>query len=82
MITYNCEKKNCLYCYIQNKAMETENERQLAQRFKTTKLILNFETGIFYENGKVAAKAHNIPHRTLCNYLNGERSNRTTLKYC
>lgn len=62
--------------------MEAKNEKPSSQKFKTTKLILNFETGIFYENGKIAAKAHNVPHRTLCGYLTGDRKNKTALKYC
>ena len=46
------------------------------------KLVVNLETGIFYDCVDDAAIAHNLNHRTLITYLSGHRKNKTSLSYC
>ncbi len=46
------------------------------------KLVINLETGIFYDCVDDAATAHNLNHRTLITYLSGHRKNKTNLSYC
>jgi hypothetical protein len=38
-----------------------------------TRLILDTETGIYYYNAMELSKAVHKPHKTLCNYLSGNR---------
>ena len=46
----------------------------------TSKLVLNTETGIFYETIKEAAQSLNINHYTLCDILKGRiKTNKTTI---
>lgn len=44
------------------------------------KMVLNTETGIFYDTIAEAGLAHGIDHRTLSRYLNGTRRNKTPLR--
>ena len=46
-----------------------------------SKLVINLETGIFYDCIIDAAEAHNINKSTLNNYLIGNRKNKTSLAY-
>jgi hypothetical protein len=48
---------------------------------KIYKIILNIETGIFYNGIIEAAIAHNIGHSSLKSMLNGQRKNKTNLIY-
>lgn len=45
------------------------------------KLVLNFETGIYYDNGHLASIAHCRNRHTLKNMLNGSKRNKTSLRY-
>ena len=45
------------------------------------KLVINLETGIFYDCVIDASEAHNINRSTLNNYLIGHRKNKTNLVY-
>lgn len=47
-----------------------------------SKIVLNVETGIFYDYVGEAALAHNIKRTTLTSRLNGGLKNKTSLKYC
>lgn len=46
------------------------------------KLVLCYETGVFYLTAKEASVAYNIKYSTLKSYLQGRRINKTTLMYC
>ena len=46
------------------------------------RLVLNLETGIFYDYIGAAAEAHNINRSTLTGQLNGTNRNKTSLIYC
>lgn len=45
------------------------------------KIILNFETGVFYKGAAEAAAAFNLSKSTLQKRLSGQRINNTNLKY-
>lgn len=45
------------------------------------KLVLNTDTGIFYDCVDDAAASLNINHRTLITYLSGHRKNKTSMMY-
>lgn len=46
-----------------------------------SKIVIDMQTGIFYESAKEAAKALNYKHSTLKSYLNGRLKNKTNLLY-
>jgi hypothetical protein len=48
---------------------------------KNIKLVLNLETGVFYEGTRDAAAAHGINRSTLINMLCGDAKNKTSLIY-
>jgi hypothetical protein len=58
-----------------NKGLKNVNGKGLS------KIVLDLSTGIFYDSCKKAAEAHNIPHSTLKNRLNGYVKNNTNLIY-
>lgn len=49
---------------------------------KSAKIVLDLETGIFYDCAKDAADAKNIKYSTLKGKLNGNDNNNTDLIYC
>lgn len=46
-----------------------------------SKIVFDENTGIFFDNGKEAAKSYNINYNTLNSMLTGQRGNRTNLRY-
>lgn len=50
-------------------------------REATSKIVLNTQTGIFYESCKKAAESVNISYRCLRAMLNNQNPNKTNLKY-
>jgi len=48
---------------------------------KSSKIILDFDTGIFYESTRYAAEAKNINRSSLIGKLSGNFKNNTSLKY-
>jgi hypothetical protein len=50
-------------------------------RESTSKIVLNTETGIFYESGRKAAESINIGYACLRAMLNNQNPNKTNLKY-
>lgn len=58
----------------------SENVRQ-ANRTKKSKLVLDFNTGIFYDSAKEAANLLGINANTLRAYLSNYYPNKTNLKY-
>lgn len=55
----------------------TEIAKQKMRRHKIGNLVLNLETGIFYQSSREAAFYNNINPRTLHGYLSGQRKNKT-----
>lgn len=47
----------------------------------SSRLVINLETGIFYDTCKDACKAHNIKYSTLAGKLNGSDKNNTLIRY-
>lgn len=45
------------------------------------KIVLDLETGIYYESAKEASIIKNIKHSTLKNKLNGNDKNNTSMRY-
>jgi hypothetical protein len=58
----------------------SENVR-VANRTKKSKLVLDFNTGIFYDSAKEAANLLGINANTLRAYLSNYYPNKTNLKY-
>lgn len=56
-------------------------ERLLGQNNHNSKLILDTQTGIFYDTLTEASLAYNINKNTLGSYLRGEIKNKTSLNY-
>lgn len=57
------------------------SEQKEAQSKRQSKLILDFQTGIFYESCLDASKAYNMSSKKLSAYLTGSRTNKTSLQY-
>lgn len=55
------------------------NKHAWDNRLQKGRLVLNTETGIYYDLMKEAAKAHNLTYKNLHRYLNGTRPNFTPL---
>lgn len=47
-----------------------------------SKIVLDLNSGIFYESAKEVSKIFNIPHSTLRSRLNGKLKNKTNFIYC
>jgi hypothetical protein len=50
-------------------------------KLSLTKLVLNEETGIYYESASEAAEAAGVSKRYLWRRLSGEAKNNTNFKY-
>jgi hypothetical protein len=46
-----------------------------------SKIVLDTQTGIFYNSASEASRLLNINRRTLCAYLSGRLLNKTSLIY-
>ena len=62
-------------CIAWNKGMKNVNGKGLA------KLVIDFNTGIFYESAKEASIAKGLKHTTLKSQLNGTNKNKTSMMY-
>lgn len=49
---------------------------------KNSKLVLNLETGIFYNSAKEASSVYGYKYTTLKSQLNGTVTNRSNMIYC
>lgn len=49
------------------------------QNNKRSKVVLDLNSGVFFDSIAEASYAYNIDHRTLSRYLNGTRTNKTNL---
>jgi hypothetical protein len=59
----------------------TEETKQKMRGHKTGNLVLNFETGIFYQSCREAATYCSLNSSTLKNMLSGRRTNKSKLRY-
>ncbi len=57
------------------------NSTRIANSLRQSKIVLDMQTGIFYESAKEAAKLLGINSNTLRCYLNNLYPNKTNLKY-
>jgi len=66
-------------------ATDSENSlhsfRELGRKPGRSKLVINTETGIYYESGKEAAEATLINYNIFRGMLNGSKTNKTNFKY-
>jgi hypothetical protein len=62
-------------CVAWNKGMKNVNGKGMA------KLVMDFNTGIFYESAKEASIAIGFKHSTLKSKLNGSNKNETSYRY-
>lgn len=51
-------------------------------REKNSKIVLNIETGIFYDSAKEVSLILNVPYSTVRYWLNKEGKNKTSFIYC
>lgn len=56
---------------------ETKNKLKIANQ----KIVIDLETGIFYDSVKEAAETFGYKYSTLKSWLNGNNKNKTNLKY-
>lgn len=47
----------------------------------TSRLIIDLQTGVFYSSIKEAAESKGIKYQTLASQINGQNTNRTSLRY-
>lgn len=73
-------KENSIHSW--NTGLKTVTDKQLQSlRKRCNKLVLDTQTGIFYENATEAATLLGIKKSTLHCYLNKSRINKTSLQY-
>jgi hypothetical protein len=57
----------------QSITMQSKSIIEPIKREYITSVVFDNQTGIYYDNCQDLAKATNRPHRTICNYISGER---------
>ena len=62
-------------------ANKKHGESKKGKRPSNAILVLNRETGIYYESATEAEKAHNITNQYLTRMLRGDRKNKTSFTY-
>ena len=62
--------------------MSENNERRYGINNLSSRLVLDTQTGIFYESCKEASMYKNIGYSYLNGMLNGNFQNKTSLIYC
>lgn len=61
--------------------IEKQRIKIMGENNKTAKIVINLETGIFYDCTREAAESIGINNRTLIGYLSGHRKNKTPMIY-
>jgi len=79
-------KKNPYYGKKHSEEMKIKLSIIAKERFKnnpgtTSKIVLDLNTGVFYNSGKEASFYNNFKHSTLKSMLNGYNKNTTSLIY-
>lgn len=64
----------------QQEAFIKQSQKNAGQPPHNAKIIVNTQTGVFYESIKLAAKAHNLKYYVLASWLRGRHKNRSDLK--
>ena len=67
--------------YNKGLKMCQEQKDKLKGPRKSKKLVINLDTGIYYDSITEAAISINMNHRTLRGYLSGHRINKTSIVY-
>lgn len=58
-----------------------EHKRKISDNSASARIVVNIESGIFYNSAKEAAIAHGMKHNTLVGLLLGRNRNKTNLLY-
>lgn len=66
-------------CY--GKKLSSSHIKTLSERSGQAKIMLNLETGIFYDSLTKACTAHNLNYGSMMNKMQGYRKNNTSLIY-
>lgn len=73
------------YQYGVSRTPETKkilSDKNLRGKHPRARIVLDTQTGIFFDCAKDAAEAYGIRPKALSNYLSGYRKNKTNLIYC
>lgn len=79
-----CDILNLYYPTIRSRILKGMlPEKAFETKIKGDNIIINTQTGIYYNNLKEASIAYNIKYSTLSSYLNKYiKHNKTPLKFC
>jgi len=77
-----CSKETRMKIGNAVRGFKHSEETKLKVTLCSSKLVLNYETGIYYDSAKIAAKSINMPHSTFCKKISGfTKTNNTSFKY-
>jgi len=74
-------KENSLHAHITGLCDEMHKINSITCIKRNSKIVLNLNSGIFYDSAKEAAMCHGIKHSTLKSRLNGNNKNKSNLIY-
>ena len=79
-LEWSTRSENMKHAYIHSlKKVSRENIKELT--LINSKIVLDTQTGIFYQSANEASRLLNLNRRTLCAYLSGKLKNKTSLIY-
>ena len=80
-LEWNTQSENQIHAHKMGLKDDCVKNFVLKSRFANSRLVLDLETGIFFDSVVEAAKAKSINGKTLIGYLGGFRKNKTSLIY-
>ena len=79
-LEWSTRSENMKHAYVYSlKKVSIENIKELT--LINSKIVLDTQTGIFYQSASEASRLLNLNRRTLCAYLSGKLKNKTSFIY-
>lgn len=78
---YSKETRDKIKLARSKQVITQEHKDNISKNSGSAKIVLNLETGIYYDSAKQASRAHNINHNSLVCRLMGRIRNKSNLIY-
>ena len=79
-LEWSTRSENMKHAYVHSlKKVSRKNIKELT--LINSKIVLDTQTGIFYQSASEASRLLNLNRRTLCAYLSGKLKNKTSFIY-
>lgn len=79
-LEWSTRSENMIHAYKNN--LKTINDKNIQElTLINSKIVLDTQTGIFYQSASEASRLLGLNRRTLCKYLSGDNPNKTSLIY-